>query len=91
MDTDWLKDFLCLAGTRSFSQAAKERGLSQPAFSRRIQALEDVPGGCRVTDRIAFEPRLAWLAPLYRVILPAMFRHRHRRLRAAFGDASSRT
>lgn len=53
------------------------------------RVLEDVPGGCRVTDRIAFEPRVAWLAPLYRVILPAMFRHRHRRLRATFGDARS--
>jgi ligand-binding SRPBCC domain-containing protein len=49
--------------------------------------LEAVPGGCRVTDRIAFVPRVPLLAPIYRRILPAMFRHRHRRLRAAFGDA----
>jgi ligand-binding SRPBCC domain-containing protein len=50
------------------------------------RVLEDVAGGCRVTDRITFEPRVRWLAPMYRVILPAMFRHRHRRLRAAFAD-----
>ena len=67
---------------------------SSPMLSQRRwdhqRTLEDAPGGCRVTDRIAFEPRVAWLAPLYRVILPAMFRHRHRRLRAAFGDAAAR-
>lgn len=40
MEIEWLEDFLCLSDTRSFSQAAKERNLSQPAFSRRIQALE---------------------------------------------------
>ncbi len=68
---------------------------SSPMLSQRRwdheRVLEAVPGGCRVTDRIAFEPRVAWLAPLYRVILPAMFRHRHRRLRAAFGDAEPRS
>jgi hypothetical protein len=40
---------------------------------------------CRVTDRVAFEPRLplpgAWLRPL----ILAVFRHRHRRLRSAWG------
>ncbi|MDX3975522.1 LysR family transcriptional regulator [Shinella sp.] len=41
MDTVWLTDFLTLAETGSFSRAAEQRNLTQPAFSRRIRALED--------------------------------------------------
>ena len=41
MDLDWLKDFLALAEHRTFSRAAEARHVSQPAFSRRIRALED--------------------------------------------------
>ncbi|ONX74642.1 LysR family transcriptional regulator, partial [Burkholderia cenocepacia] len=36
----WLEDFVSLAETRSFSRSAELRHVSQPAFSRRIQALE---------------------------------------------------
>lgn len=41
MDLDWLKDFLALAEHRTFSRAAETRHVTQPAFSRRIRALED--------------------------------------------------
>ncbi|MDZ5695982.1 LysR family transcriptional regulator [Chelativorans sp. M5D2P16] len=40
MDTKWLEDFLALAQTRNFSRASEERNVTQPAFSRRIRALE---------------------------------------------------
>ena len=41
MDLDWLRDFLALADEKNFSRAADARYISQPAFSRRIRALED--------------------------------------------------
>ena len=41
MDIDWLKDFLTLAEHASFSRAAEARHVTQPAFSRRVRALED--------------------------------------------------
>lgn len=41
MRTEWLEDFLLLLETGNFSRAAERRNLSQPAFSRRIQALEN--------------------------------------------------
>ncbi|GJE41227.1 LysR family transcriptional regulator [Methylobacterium soli] len=44
MDLDWLKDFLALAELKSFSRAADMRNVTQPAFSRRIRALEDWVG-----------------------------------------------
>lgn len=40
MDLNWLEDFLALAEHRNFSRAAEARNVTQPAFSRRIQALE---------------------------------------------------
>ncbi len=40
MELKWLEDFVSLAETRSFSRSAELRHVSQPAFSRRIQALE---------------------------------------------------
>jgi LysR family transcriptional regulator, hypochlorite-specific transcription factor HypT len=41
LEIAWLEDFLALDAKRSFSQAAEVRCVSQPAFSRRIQALEE--------------------------------------------------
>ena len=41
MEIDWLKDFLALEEHGSFSRAADARNVSQPAFSRRIRALEE--------------------------------------------------
>src|SRR4051812_36616100 len=40
MELKWLEDFVSLARTGSFSRSAEERHITQPAFSRRIQALE---------------------------------------------------
>ena len=37
----WLEDFLVLAATGNFSRAAEERHMTQPAFSRRVRALEE--------------------------------------------------
>jgi DNA-binding transcriptional LysR family regulator len=39
-----LEDFLALAECRSFSKAAEFRNMTQPAFSRRIKALEETVG-----------------------------------------------
>lgn len=57
METKWLEDFVSLAETRSFSQAAKLRHVTQPAFSRRIQALE-AWAGVDLVDRSSYPTRL---------------------------------
>jgi DNA-binding transcriptional LysR family regulator len=41
MEIKWLQDFISLANTGSFSKAAENRHVTQSAFSRRIQALEE--------------------------------------------------
>ncbi|MEM7461478.1 MAG: LysR substrate-binding domain-containing protein [Pseudomonadota bacterium] len=40
MDLSWFRDLEQLSKTGNFSQAAKVRNISQPAFSRRVKALE---------------------------------------------------
>jgi DNA-binding transcriptional LysR family regulator len=41
MELIWLEDFVALAETGNFSRAAENRYVTQPAFSRRVRALED--------------------------------------------------
>lgn len=40
MKLEWLEDMIALYSTRTLTAAAEKRGVSQPAFSRRIQSLE---------------------------------------------------
>lgn len=40
MQIKWLEDFIALAQTGSFTQAAEQRHVTHPAFGRRIKALE---------------------------------------------------
>lgn len=41
MNLSWLEDFQALADSGNFSRAAEQRHMTQPAFSRRIRALEE--------------------------------------------------
>lgn len=44
MRLEWLEDILAVAETGSFSEAAERRRLTQSAFSRRVQHIEDHVG-----------------------------------------------
>jgi len=57
VETKWLEDFVSLAETRSFSRSAQLRHVTQPAFSRRIQALE-AWAGLDLVDRSSYPTRL---------------------------------
>lgn len=59
MDTAWLLDLRALADTLNFSRAAEMRNITQPAFGRRIKALEEWSGSVlvdRSTHRIRITP-----------------------------------
>jgi DNA-binding transcriptional LysR family regulator len=66
MNLSWLEDFLALAASGNFSRAAEERHMTQPAFSRRIRALEEWLGA-DLFDRSSPPARLTpageWLRP----------------------------
>ena len=52
IETKWLYDFLTLEKCRNFSQAAVSRNVSQPAFSRRIRALEQAKGNRKLAAEL---------------------------------------
>jgi LysR family transcriptional regulator, hypochlorite-specific transcription factor HypT len=66
MNLSWLEDFLALAATGNFSRAAEERHMTQPAFSRRVRALEEWLGA-DLFDRSTQPARLTaageWFRP----------------------------
>lgn len=66
MNLSWLEDFLALAASGNFSRAAEERHMTQPAFSRRVRALEEWLG-CDLFDRSSQPARLTaageWFRP----------------------------
>jgi DNA-binding transcriptional LysR family regulator len=66
LDLNWLADFVALTESGSFSRAAARRHITQPAFSRRIRALE------RWTGAPLFErsPRAVTLTEAGRRLLP---------------------
>lgn len=66
MELGLLEDFLELARELNFSRAAEKRNMTQPAFSRRIRALEDavqVPLVIRTTRQVALTPAGAAFQP----------------------------
>lgn len=59
MEIAWLEDFIVLAECMNFSRAAEQRHVTQPAFSRRIRALEawvGYPLFDRDTHRLSLTP-----------------------------------
>ena len=57
MNLSWLEDFMALAASGNFSRAAEDRHMTQPAFSRRIRALEEWLG-TELFDRSSQPARL---------------------------------
>lgn len=57
MHLSWLDDFLALASTGNFSRAADDRHVTQPAFGRRVRALEEWLGA-ELFDRSSQPVRL---------------------------------
>ena len=52
------------------------------------RTVEPTPWGCRLTDRVRFVPRVAWLELLQGAVFRRFFRMRHRKLRRLFGEAA---
>ncbi|WAC24833.1 hypothetical protein [Blastomonas sp. SL216] len=64
-----------------FVEQSPMTGMRRWQHERRI---DEVPGGCRVTDTLNFEPSL--FPGLTARFVALFFHHRHRRLRRMFGE-----
>jgi ligand-binding SRPBCC domain-containing protein len=62
-----------------------------PMLSMRLwrheRTIDPVAGGCKISDRLTFEPRFS--ARLVKWFIAALFRHRHRVLRRELGAMAS--
>ena len=89
MELKWLEDFLALAELGTFSRAAEARNVTQPAFGRRIRALEHWLG-VTLVDRSGHPPELTPAGRMFRENAAELVRefHRLRRdLRQEAGEA----
>lgn len=92
MNLSWLDDFLALAASGNFSRAAAERHMTQPAFSRRIRALEDwlgVPLFDRTTHPVALTETGRWFRRAAEEILARVARVPDEARAVAEGSAST--
>jgi LysR family transcriptional regulator, hypochlorite-specific transcription factor HypT len=71
MDFRWLQDFTTLAELGNFTEAAEARHSSQPAFSRRIQALEAWLG-VELIDRSSYPTKLTAAGESFRPVAAGM-------------------
>ena len=72
MNFSWLEDFLALVATGNFSRAAEQRHMTQPAFSRRIRALEEWLGVVlfeRASHPVRLTPTGHWFRNVAREML----------------------
>lgn len=67
MNLSWIDDFMALAATGNFSRAADERHMTQPAFSRRIRALEEWLGA-DLFDRSSQPARVTEVGEWFRTV-----------------------
>jgi DNA-binding transcriptional LysR family regulator len=85
MELAWLEDFLALADCLNFSRAAERRNMTQPAFSRRVRALEGwvgVPLFDRGSHRIALTPAGMQFLPVAHDVLRRLYQVRQEALDA---------
>lgn len=76
MDLRWLEDFLALSESGSFSAAARRRNITQPAFSRRVRALEAWLGAVLI-DRDTHRICLTQAGERFRPVAEATVRRLH--------------
>jgi DNA-binding transcriptional LysR family regulator len=93
MEIAWLEDFIALAEQMNFSRAAAARHVTQPAFSRRISALErwvGTPLFDRDTHRLSLTAAGADFRPVAEETLRRLHQGRQEALEAANAASSLR-
>lgn len=87
MEIAWLEDFMALVESMNFSRAAEARHVTQPAFSRRIRALESWVG-TPLFDRDTHRLELTAAGTKFKFVAEEVLRRLHQGRHEAL-DASS--
>lgn len=75
--------FVSIDPPHGFAERSTMLSMREWSHQRRIAP---AAGGCELTDRIAFVPRVAGLGPAQKLMFGLAFRLRHRNLRRMFGE-----
>ena len=92
MELAWLEDFLALVECGQFSRAAEKRHITQPAFSRRVRALEDWVGAQlfhRDTHRVELTVAGEAFKPMAEEVTRRIYLGREQTRAAASGSAGT--
>lgn len=84
---DW--DELCFEAFEPGRFLERSRLATQREWRHERRVAPAPGGGCIVTDRLQFTPRIRWLGPLHLAVFRAAFRLRHRNLRRIFGTPTA--
>lgn len=89
MKLEWMEDYIALIEQKGFARAAEKRAVTQPTFSRRIQALEDWVG-VSLVDRSTHTIRLTPAGEAFKSVAEKVLREVHlgRDEARAIGNAS---
>jgi DNA-binding transcriptional LysR family regulator len=88
----WLEDFMALVECGHFSRAAEKRHITQPAFSRRVRALEDWVGVQlfdRDTHRVELTPAGEVFKPMVEEVTRRIYLGREQTCAAARDSAAT--
>ena len=66
----------------------RSHSLSQKSWVHRRRVVRISDSSCMLTDELEFTPRIALMAAFLKPVVTALFRHRHRRLMARYGEAT---
>ncbi len=78
-------DDIALVRVEAGSFLERSTMLSQRLWEHERTVVPRGAGGCTISDRVAWEPRLPLPGILLAPLISFFFRHRHRRLRRRFG------
>ena len=84
LPVDW--DDLCFVAFEPGRRFLERSSMATQRVWEHERTIEPMAGGCRVSDRLRFEPRVAWLGRLQLPLFRLAFALRHRNLRRIFGS-----
>jgi DNA-binding transcriptional LysR family regulator len=92
LELSWLEDFTALVECQNFSRAAERRNMTQPAFSRRVRALEDwvgTPLFDRGSHRISLTPAGEQFRAVAQDVLRRLYQGRQQALETGHAATSA--
>ena len=78
-------DDICIAEIdHGYRFLERSKMMSASTWEHERVVVDELPGTCRITDRVRFTARWTPMSPVLRWIVPRVFAHRHNQLKARY-------